>query len=79
MAGSFGVSQDEASWILTIYNTGLFLGIPLTVWAAGHFGRLRCILASIAVFAVTSLGYPATCSATPRTLPVVSCLRNRVR
>ena len=56
MAGSLGVSQDEASWILTVYNTGLFLGIPLAIWAAGHFGHLRFILASIAVFAAASLG-----------------------
>ncbi len=56
MAGSLGVSGDEASWILTVYNTGLCLGIPLAVWAAGHFGHLRFILASVAVFAAASLG-----------------------
>ena len=60
MAGSLGVSQDEASWILTVYNTGLFLGIPLAIWAAGHFGHLRFILASIAVFAAASLGCTLT-------------------
>ena len=60
MAGSLGVSGDEASWILTVYNTGLFLGIPLAIWAAGHFGHLRFILASTAVFAAASLGCTLT-------------------
>ena len=56
MAGSLGLSQDEASWILTVYNTGLFLGIPMAIWAAGRFGHLRFILGSTAMFAAASLG-----------------------
>jgi hypothetical protein len=41
MAGTLGLSQDEASWILTTYLSALLFGVPLSIWAAGHFGHLR--------------------------------------
>ncbi|MCI3206470.1 MULTISPECIES: MFS transporter [Pandoraea] len=56
MAGSFGVSQDEASWLLITFSTSLFLGVAVSIWLARHIGYLRYILGSIAVFAVASLG-----------------------
>jgi DHA2 family multidrug resistance protein len=55
MAGSFGVSQDEASWILTSYSSALFLGVPLSIWLAGRLGHLRFLIGSIVVFAAASL------------------------
>lgn len=59
MAGSFGVSQDEASWILTTYSSALFLGVPVSIWMAAHVGYLRYILGSALVFVVASLGCAA--------------------
>ena len=59
MAGSFGVSQDEASWFLTIYSSALFLGVPVSIWLAGHIGHLRYILGSAVLFVVASLGCAA--------------------
>jgi MFS transporter, DHA2 family, multidrug resistance protein len=56
MAGSLGVSQDEATWILTTYNTALFLGVPLSIASARYFGHWRFIIGSIIGFAVASLG-----------------------
>jgi MFS transporter, DHA2 family, multidrug resistance protein len=56
MAGTFGVSQDQASWILTTYSSTLFLSIPLSIWMARHFGYLRYILGSSTVFVVASVG-----------------------
>jgi len=32
IAGSFGVSQDEASWFLTTYSSALLLGVPVSIW-----------------------------------------------
>jgi DHA2 family multidrug resistance protein len=55
-AGALGVSFDEASWILVVYSSALFLGIPLTGWVAGHFGFRRYIFASIALFTAASMG-----------------------
>ena len=59
MAGSFGVSQDEASWFLTTYSSALLLGVPVSIWMAGHVGHLRYIIGSAIVFVVASLGCAA--------------------
>jgi DHA2 family multidrug resistance protein len=56
LKGSFGVSLDEASWFLTIYSAALSLGVPVSIWLAGHVGHLRYILGSAIVFVVASLG-----------------------
>ena len=56
MAGSLGLSQDQASWILTTYLSALLFGVPLSIWLAGHVGHLRYIIACTAIFAVASAG-----------------------
>ncbi len=61
MAGTFGVSQDQASWILTTYLTALLFGVPLSIWMAGRVGYLRYIIGSTVVFAGASVG----CAAAP--------------
>lgn len=68
MAGTFGLSQDQASWILTTYLSALLYGVPLSIWMAGRVGYLRYIVASTAGFAVAAVG----CAMAPDfgTLPV---------
>src|SRR5580698_2911754 len=66
MAGSFGVSQDEASWFLTTYSSALLLGIPVSIWMAGYVGHLRYIIGSAVIFVIASLGCAA--AATPETM-----------
>src|ERR1700678_4684310 len=56
ITGSLGVSFDEASWILTVYSSFLFLGVPLSFWLAGHFGYKRFLIWSTALFAMMSVG-----------------------
>lgn len=56
LTGSLGVSGDEASWLLTLYSCALFLGVPVSVWLAGHVGYRRFLLATIVAFAGTSMG-----------------------
>lgn len=56
MAGSFGVSQDEASWFLTTYSSALLLGVPVSIWLASLVGHLRYILGSAVIFVIASLG-----------------------
>lgn len=56
LTGSLGVSADEASWILTVYSSTLFLGVPVSIWTAGHFGYKRFLMASVVVFATASMG-----------------------
>jgi DHA2 family multidrug resistance protein len=61
IAGTLGVSLDEASWLLTIYSCSLFLGVPVSIWLAGHYGYKRFLLATIVLFAVAAIG----CSVSP--------------
>ena len=56
LTGTLGVSHDEASWILTIYSCFLFLGVPLSIWLAGHFGYKRFVMWTTVLFAVTAVG-----------------------
>ncbi|MGV2290176.1 DHA2 family efflux MFS transporter permease subunit [Trinickia sp. YCB016] len=56
LTGSLGVSADEASWLLTVYSCALFLGVPVSIWLAGHVGYKRFLLATIVVFAAASVG-----------------------
>ena len=56
MAGTLGVSFDEASWILTVYSSFLFLGVPLSFWLARHFGYKRYLIWNAAVFAMAAVG-----------------------
>jgi DHA2 family multidrug resistance protein len=56
MAGAFGLSQDEASWILTVYLAALFYGVPVSIWFAAHIGYRRYIIGTTAWFALSSLG-----------------------
>jgi MFS transporter, DHA2 family, multidrug resistance protein len=55
LAGSFGVSRDQASWILTTYSSAIFLGVPLSIWLAGHLRHRRFIIGSITLFAISSI------------------------
>jgi len=55
ITGSFGVSGDEASWSLTAYTSALFLGVPISIWLAGHIGHKRYLIGTILLFALTSV------------------------
>jgi hypothetical protein len=39
IAGTFGVSQDQASWILTTYISALLFNVPPSIWMARDVGR----------------------------------------
>jgi MFS transporter, DHA2 family, multidrug resistance protein len=56
LTGTLGVSRDEASWLLTIYSCFLFLGVPLSIWMAGHFGYKRFLIWTTMLFAATAVG-----------------------
>jgi DHA2 family multidrug resistance protein len=55
MAGSFGIFQDEASWILTTFSSALFFGVPVSIWLAGRVGYYRYIIGSALLFVVASI------------------------
>ena len=56
LTGTLGVSGDEASWLLTVYSCALFLGVPVSIWMAGHYGYKRFLIATIILFALASMG-----------------------
>lgn len=56
MAGGFGLSQDQASWILTIYLAALFYGVPISIWLAAYLGYRRFLTGTTALFALSALG-----------------------
>ena len=55
-AGSLGLSGDEASWLLTTYSSSLFLGVPVSIWFAGHVGYKHFLIGSVLMFAAASVG-----------------------
>ncbi len=56
MAGTFGVSQDQASWILTVYLSALLFNVPISIWMAAHVGYRRYISWATVAFAIGSIG-----------------------
>jgi MFS transporter, DHA2 family, multidrug resistance protein len=61
LTGTLAASTDEATWILTVYSSALFLGVPISIWLAGHVGYKRFLITTILLFAIASLG----CAASP--------------
>jgi DHA2 family multidrug resistance protein len=56
MTGTLGLSADEASWLLTVYSCSVFIGVPVSIWLAGHVGYKRFLIATTILFAIASLG-----------------------
>src|SRR5947209_4060960 len=55
IAGSLGVSQDDATWVLTTYLAANAIVLPLSGWVSGVFGRKRYYMACVALFTVSSV------------------------
>ena len=53
--GNFGVSVDQAAWIVTGYIIANVVVIPITPWLAARFGRRQYFFASIVLFTIASL------------------------
>jgi MFS transporter, DHA2 family, multidrug resistance protein len=69
IAGTLGVGTDEASWLLTTYSCALFLGVPVSIWMAGHIGYKRYLLGTITLFAGASL----SCALAPEFQVLLAC------
>jgi MFS transporter, DHA2 family, multidrug resistance protein len=55
IAGSMGVSQDEASWVVTTYLVSNTIIVTATGFLAKTFGRKSFFLACLAVFTTSSV------------------------
>src|ERR1700676_949749 len=54
MQKSFAADVHQITWVVTSYLVAVSVTIPMTGWCAVRFGRKRCFLASVLMFAVTS-------------------------
>jgi len=69
LTGTLGLSTDEASWILTVYSSALFLCVPVSIWLAGYIGYKRFLMATILVYAIASVG----CALSPNLPAMLTC------
>ncbi|MGH7916900.1 MAG: DHA2 family efflux MFS transporter permease subunit, partial [Candidatus Binataceae bacterium] len=54
MQGSFSVTVDEITWVLTSYVIANGIMIPMTGWISARFGRKRYFMTSVVIFIVAS-------------------------
>lgn len=52
--GSFALSPDEGSWILTAFNAAYYSSILASAWTITHFGRKRVLVTALFAFAASS-------------------------
>lgn len=55
MAGSFGASLDQSTWILTTYLMANAVVLPVSGWLANVLGRKRFYMICVALFTASSL------------------------
>jgi MFS transporter, DHA2 family, multidrug resistance protein len=55
IAGGLGVSEDEASWVVTTYLVSNAIIVTATSFLANRFGRKRFFLICLSLFTVSSL------------------------
>src|ERR1700723_1089419 len=54
IAGTFGASTNEATWVLTSYLVSNGIVLPISAWLATRFGRKRYYMSCVVVFAGSS-------------------------
>jgi DHA2 family multidrug resistance protein len=54
IAGSFGASANESTWVLTSYLVSNGIVLPISAWLATRFGRKRFYMSCVALFAISS-------------------------
>jgi MFS transporter, DHA2 family, multidrug resistance protein len=54
IAGSFGASTNESTWVLTSYLVSNGIVLPISAWLATRFGRKRFYMTCVALFATSS-------------------------
>lgn len=55
IAGSFGVSANEGTWVITSYAIAEAITVPLTGWLARRFGTVRVFVTAVGGFGLLSL------------------------
>jgi DHA2 family multidrug resistance protein len=55
IAGSYGASSDEATWVLTSYLVASAIVLPISGWLQDRFGRKRFYMTCVALFTISSV------------------------
>ncbi len=55
IAGDFGVSPNQGTWVITSFAVSNAIAVPLTGWLTQRFGMVRLFTASILLFVLASL------------------------
>ena len=69
IAGGLGVSDNEGTWIITLYMVGNAIVLPISGWLSEKIGSVKLILIASALFGVTSwvcgisISFPMLCVA----------------
>jgi len=69
IAGSFGASTNESTWVLTSYLVSNAIVLPTSAWLATRFGRKRFYMTCVALFAASSF----LCGLAPSLMVLVIC------
>src|ERR1700689_4419857 len=54
IAGSFGATMNESTWVLTSYLVSNGIVLPISAWLATRFGRKRYYMTCVVLFAGSS-------------------------
>lgn len=54
IAGGLGVSDNEGTWVITLYMVGNAIVLPISGWLSEKIGPIRLILISAVLFGITS-------------------------
>ncbi len=55
IAGDFGVSPNQGTWVITSFAVSNAISVPLTGWLAQRFGMVRLFTLSVALFVLASV------------------------
>ncbi|MCB1107048.1 MAG: DHA2 family efflux MFS transporter permease subunit [Chlamydiia bacterium] len=54
IAGDLAVSVNDGTWVITMFAVGNAIALPLTGWLTRHFGSIKVMVTSVALFTITS-------------------------
>lgn len=55
IAGTLGVTEDQSTWVLTMYLAANAIVLPIAGWLASVLGRKRFFMICIVLFTLASL------------------------
>lgn len=55
IAGNFGASTSQGTWVISSYGLAAAMAVPMTGWIARRFGEVRVFTYSVILFVLTSM------------------------